>query len=243
MANGLLAFTGGLATGVGMGMVEKGRQDREDRIREVVAARQDRHRVEDRANAVSDREDTQSFQSGERAAGQDFTADQNAANRDFTRSERIGGQNFTSGENDANRSHQSNENAANRDFTAGQNDKNREHDKTMNDVTVADVITGGDGKLHAVTRSGGTRPILDSNGNGLSPDQSERYQDTLQRVLSDLIESNASQYGEARKSNQELLREAESLAADMLNGKQKDSGDAPVIRWEMNEDGTLGPVS
>lgn len=114
MGRGLLAFAGGLATGVGAGMVEKGKQAREDRIRERMMAREDTQRAEDRAYAVADREDTQAFQSGERAAGQEFTRSENAANRDFNRSEREAGQQFTAGEN-----------AANREFTAAQNDRNR----------------------------------------------------------------------------------------------------------------------
>lgn len=231
--SGLLAFAGGFAEGVGAGIVEKGRQDRDDRIREQMYAREDRHRSEDRANAVADREDAQAYQTGERVAGQDFTSSENAANREFTRGERIAGQEFTSGEN-----------AANRDFTADQNDKNREHDRTMNSETVADVITGGDGKLHAVTRTGGTRPIVDSDGNGISPDKSKQYQDAVQDIFGKLLENNP-EYGDARKSTDELMREAEKRAADLINGTISDPDDGgedfPAAPMNLSER-TVGQV-
>lgn len=231
MARGLLSGIGGALQGVGAGMVEKGKQAREDRIRERMMVREDRHRSEDRSYAVADREDTQAFQSSERMAGQDFTADQNAANREFTRGERVAGEEFTAGQNEAGRAHDK-----------GLLDKRLEHDKTMADREherraglVADIVTGKDGNLVGITPAGDAIQITDSSGQAVTKDNSAAFREAYQRFYGDI--GKADIYG--RKSDAQIAAEAARQAADLVNGetmrKAMGSADLPEAPRDIND--------
>jgi hypothetical protein len=243
----MAAFVGGgLLAGVGAGLAEEGKAQRERALREL-----------EMGFRAGESEKDRTFRRGENQSDRDFRASEARTDRDFKRISQDKEFEFRSGESGKDRDFRASESGKDRSFRAGESEKDRtfrgdesakqrEHQTGL--LSNTREVVDKDGKVWLQFPNGAAKPVMDDAGQQITKRQPrERLvevedPDDAERTIMVPESQAAGKAGKATKDQREARRADEDVArADARRQAEREAGEkASVLRSDaadFKEDG------